>query len=139
MEHGGLFLYVDETGIYAPEMERVEMLDEEAEEGKEVYEIHRVTLEPCTFIDGVLSDNPYHPKHAAWFADDIEAVAECVGFEDGADGLRRALCSEDPQERAWAWCAVLDYHGWINGDNYPRTLTRAEAEARYAKELASGL
>lgn len=141
LEHGGLFLYVDETGIYAPEMERVEMLDDEAEEGEETYEIHRVILESCTFIDGVLSDNRFHPDHEVWFArnDGLKRIAESMDSPDGVDGLIESFCSADPLKRAHAWRDVFDYHGWMNGDEYPLTLTRAEAEERYAEEMRSKL
>lgn len=125
LEHGGLFLYTDRTGVYPPEMERVE-----PSIGKR-FEVRRVVLAPCTFVNGVLSDNPYHPDHPAWFATDLPGVASSMGCE--LDELRARFCSTEPRERASAWCDVLDYHGWENGDSYPLELTRKEAEARYVK------
>lgn len=121
MDYGGFFVYVDETGVYAPEAESLEL----NEGGK--YTAHRFTLEPCTYIDGVLSDNPYHPKSAAWFADDIEKIQACTGI----DGLVALFCSQDPIERATAWRAVAEYSGLENLDSYPLTLTKKECKKRY--------
>jgi hypothetical protein len=43
-------------------------------------------------------------------------------------------------ERALAWQAVGDYHGFDDLDSYPLTFkSRAEVEARYAEELAANL
>ena len=35
LDYGGLFVYIDETGVYPPEMERVELENEDCAEGKE--------------------------------------------------------------------------------------------------------
>jgi hypothetical protein len=43
------------------------------------------------------------------------------------------LCSESPLDRAVAYRAIGDYHGFINLDESPLTdLDRSEIEARYA-------
>lgn len=123
--HGGLFVYVDETGVYPPEMERVELLCDDT-----AWEVRRVVLEPCTYINGVLSDNSFHPDRAAWFADELESVASCMGYT--ASDLALQFCSPDPLERAQAWRAVLDYFGWDNGDSYPLELSADEVANRYA-------
>lgn len=141
LDYGGLFVYIDKTGVYAPEMERLELDDEEDE--NTTYTAYRVVLDKCTYINGVLSDNQYHPDHSAWFApsdkeiaerpqdSNLYGVASYVGMEIGE--LRRLFCSDDPCELAEAYRAVLDYHGWDNGDSYPLKLTRAEAKERYPK------
>lgn len=67
-----------------------------------------------------------------WFHKDLEAVAESCGTT--LTKLRQCFCSEDPLERAFAWCCVGDYHGFENLDSYPLHLTEAELEARYADE-----
>lgn len=144
LEHGGLFVYVDETGKYDPMMERLEMGDEDAEEGDERYTVHRVELERCTLtVDDdekegrrvILSDNPFHPLFAAWFAKHLPSVASAVGST--VEQLQAELCSEDTLERANAYRAIYDVEGWNNGDEYPLTLTREEAEKRYAEDVAS--
>jgi hypothetical protein len=145
IEYGGLFVFVDETGVYAPEMERLEMDDDsEMDEDKQRFTVHRVCLDRCTWIDGVLSENKFHPEHTAWWATPeserkerpqdstyLKNVADCCGTS--SEDLIQMFCSDDPIERAQAYRDVLDYHGWENGDSYPLTgLTRTEAEKRYA-------
>lgn len=140
LDHGGLFVYRDASGVYPPEMERCEQVTEE--DGSPL-ELRRVCLERCTYTVegvpapfespvGVLSDNRFHPGLAAWFAGDLGAVASYVGAPVAE--LRAGFCSDDPVTRAEAYRAVLDYHGWENGDSYPRVITRAEAEVRYGDE-----
>jgi hypothetical protein len=102
VDHGGYLIYVDETGAYPPEGEYVEAPDD---------------------------DNPYHPEVAAWFADDLAQVAESAGLEWMT--LRNWLCDEAVLDRARAYEAIGNYHGFENLDGYPLTLTRAEADERY--------
>lgn len=134
LEYGGLFVYVDTTGVFPAEMERVELEDEEAETDSTRYVVHRVVLERCSFIDGVLSDNEHHRALPAWFAKDLHFVAASQDYP--IDELRADFCDENPLARARAWRAVLDHHGWANGDSEPLTLTRAEAEERYREIVA---
>lgn len=143
LDHGGCFIYRDTTGIYPPVMELLEVpCDDEEDNPRATYTVYRVELEPCTYANGVLSDNPAHPEHAAWFAQPeherskrpqdttyLANVASTMGVEvlELIDGFTSA----DPLQRAHAWRAVLDYHGWENGDGYPLQLTRTECKARY--------
>ena len=120
LDHGGLWVFIDTTGVYPPEGELYE---------PETRQVRRFILEDCTYTNGILSDNKFHPDHAAWFADDLQAVASCIGT-DAAD-LINQFCSADPITRAQAWRAVGDYFGWDNLDSYPLTLTRREAARRY--------
>lgn len=130
IDHGGLFVYVDETGVYAPEMERLEPSDD----GKETWEVRRVCLDKCTFVDGVLSDNKFHPSIAAWFAKDIEYLASFLGIAE-ADFIEM-ICSNDAMKLAVTYEAIGQYHGWDNLDAYPLTFTkREEIEARYDAEF----
>lgn len=133
LDHGGLFVFEDETGIYPPEMERVDPVSDE--DGADVT-IHRVVLEPCTYIDGVLSDNKFHLEIPAWFADSIGSVATASDVEPPT--LIRHLCSDDVIARAIAYRDIFDYHGWDNGDAYPRTISYKEAQKRYRKILEEG-
>lgn len=135
VKHGGLFVYVDETGVYPPEMERCEPM----ENGN--VEIRRVPLDACTFAAGVLSDNKFHPTLVAWFAgtrsDPWEHLKAMGSTMDRTVGKYLALfTSANPLERATAWRDVGDYFGWDNLDSYPRMITAEEAESRYAGELA---
>ena len=145
LEHGGLFVFIDETGVYPPEMAKVEPpqdTDPEPPEGEEdlfdadeevKYTVHRAVLEPCTYTNGVLSDNQFHPDSPAWFADKLPAVASFIGVD--AAELIGDFTSGDPVKLARAYEAVASYHGWANLDEYPVTLTRKEVKEKYADAL----
>lgn len=130
IEYGGLFVYVDETGVYAPEVELL-ISPEDEENGK--WEVRRFILEPCSFIDGVLSDNRFHPDYEAWFAQDLKSMADCYGMD--VDEVVGMFTSDNLLERARAWEMVGEYHGWDNLNSYPLYFTREEIEARYDVEL----
>lgn len=127
LDYGGLFIYRDRTGVYAPELERVEP-DSDADDC--TYTVWRAVLENCTYVNGILSDNRFHPDYAVWFADDLDMLAR---FSDTTRAELVALfTSSDPRERARAWSIVGDYHGWENLDSYPlERMTRAELVERY--------
>lgn len=128
IDHGGHFVYVDETGVYAPEAEVLTIADET--DGAELWEIHRYILEPCTYVAGILSDNPYHPELPAWFADSLPDVVAYVGSSTPA--MIADLCGDDLTAKALAWKAIGDYHGMDNLDSYPtQWADRAQLEARY--------
>lgn len=138
LEFGGYFIYRDITGIYPEEAEKVEVsLTEEPTE----WWIYRIVLDRCTYTNGVLSDNKYHPDHPVWFAKPeppkernstcyLSNVASCYG--DSTEQLIELLCSEDPIQRALGYEAVASYHGWENFDSYPLMFTRRrEVTRRY--------
>jgi hypothetical protein len=132
IDYGGVFVYEDSTGVYDPEIEILE-----SPEDGDCWMVHRFSLEKCTFVDGVLSENRYHPEIEAWFAGDIGAVAKFVGVE-GSD-LIKNLCGDDILVRAESYKALVDYHGISNFDQYPMVFAdRAEVEARYAKRDVCG-
>lgn len=134
LEYGGLFVYTDRTGVYAAEMERIESLSEYGD--RRGWQTHRVVLERCTFIDGVLSDNPYHPAQPAWFADRLGDVARTMDTTEIA--LIGALCGDDPIALAGAYREIADYYGWENFDSYPRTYaTRSDLPRRFRRVRAS--
>ena len=141
IDYGGCFVYVDETGVYDPEMEILDSPEDDACK----WTIYRFDLPRCTWIDGILSDNKFHPDHAAWFAKPeserasrpqdstyLADVAQCCGQPE--EDLQAMLCSEDPKERALAYLQIGQYHGFENFDSYPLTMNRAEVEARYAQK-----
>jgi len=170
IDHGGKFLFSDKTGVYAPELEVLELIEGDTEdeynddgeletEGDMKWQVHRFILEPCTYgrvvngeweplteyhPDGVLSDNKFHPGHAAWFAkpesekanrpQDSTYLSNVASFV-GSDlyELIEMFLSDDLSQRALAWIAVADYHGIENLDQYPITFDdRRELEKRYA-------
>jgi hypothetical protein len=127
IEHGGYFVYEDATGVYAPEAELV--ISPDTDSGK--WEVRRFILEPCTFINGILSDNKFHPQHPAWFADSIGSISNFIGTPLAE--LIDMLCNGNIVNRAMAWRAIGEYHGFDNLDSYPLYFNRAEIEARLSK------
>ena len=141
-DHGGYFIYQDETGVYP---EEGEYLVEPEEEGG-VYTIYRFTVDKLkvvvheeTHISYLVSDQYEsgwsHPLHRydEWFHEDLHKVAEVHGLD--YKDLRDLFCSDDPLMRAEGYRAIGDYHGFLNLDAYPLTFTdREEVEARYAKK-----
>lgn len=140
LDYGGLFVYVDETGVYPPEMEKVTPNSED--DDSLGWEIRRCVLEnlktvavdDSVFIVPAKFDDTWpHPvaDYDEWFHKHLDQVAAYVGQE--VEEMRTNLCSSNPVDRAYAWQAIGDYHGWDNLDSYPVTFTdRAELETRYA-------
>lgn len=130
--YGGQFVYIDETGVYPPECEVIEPADEET--ARPYATVWRFILEPCTHIDGVLSDNKFHPTKPAWFADSLHQLAAFAGVT--FESLVECLTSSDPVQRAHAWLEIGRYHGWQNLDSYPLEIeTIEDARERYADDI----
>ncbi len=154
IEHGGYFIYEDETGVYCPEGEKlIHFSPEENDSKQDVWHVYRFSLDKCirnVMHPYTLSDNPYHPNLSAWFSpneDEIKArpqdgrglhdIAESCGIE--FDELQKMFCSWNTLIRAHAWEMVGNHHGFENLDGYPLILNRAEVEARYADEIKAKL
>ena len=142
IEHGGYFIYEDTAGVYAPEGELLVSPDDDG--GK--WEVSRFILEKCTFINGILSDNKFHPGKPAWFAkpeserktrpqDSTYLSNICNSMDIEFYELVKLFCSNNIIERAHAWRLVGEYHGFDNLDAYPIYFTRAEIQLRYQDEL----
>jgi hypothetical protein len=136
LDHGGLFIYRDETGVYPPEAEKVEPLEDDTFEIRRTpldrYKRHKGQLVPF----GYDATWPYPAgRYKPWFADDLEEIADCGGMEE--EHIIEALCSDDPIRLAAAYRAIGDYHGWDNLDSYPLMLSHDEALKRYDEELKS--
>ena len=134
LDHGGLFLYKDKTGVYEPELERCEPI----ENGK--FLIHRVSLERYKRLDKYLVSIAYNdswpnpaPQYQPWFKDRLQEIDESRDCYE--EEIIEELCSDDPKKLASAYEAIYNYLGWDNGDSYPLTITREEAEKRYQNEL----
>lgn len=127
IEHGGKFVLVDKTGVYAPEMEVVEQLVQEPD----TWRVWRFIMEPHTYVRGVLSDNKYHPELPVWYAKDIPDIARM--FDMTAEALIHALCSPEPRERAEGYYCLWSYYPAEEFDSYPLELDRAEVEERYSE------
>ena len=143
VDYGGFFVYEDTTGVYPPEAELlISPDDDDAPEGWIVY---RFILDQCTFENGILSDNKFHPELSAWFAKPeperkdrpqdttyLKNVADSIGSTEAE--LIKQLCSDNAIERAEAYRAIGEYHGFENLDSYPLTFhSRNKVEARYSE------
>lgn len=141
IDGGGYWIFEDTTGVYAPEGEHLASPD--SDDAPEGWTVHRFSLDRCTLTetepdhDGstslVLSDNPYHPLYPVWFAKDLAGVASFIGVPHAT--LRGWFCSEHIVDRAMAYQAIGDYHGFDNLDGYPlHFTTRKAVERRYAEK-----
>lgn len=123
-------------------------LNDSQDDSKLQYQIHRFILEPCTYVNGVLSDNKFHQDKHAWFAEPakekpryssqmtyLSNAARCTGIN--VYSLILMFCSADPLERANAYWTVGECYGFDQLDNYPLTLNREEAEARLNKIMGN--
>lgn len=131
----------DTTGVYDPEME----VAEEIEEGR--FEVYRFSLDRFKLVDdpdpdegtvpaklvvpfGYDSSWALHPsRYREWFIDDLASVANCVGSTE--QELIAALCSEDVRARAGVYVDIGSCHGFMNLDGYPLTLTEQELDERW--------
>lgn len=129
LDHGGVFVYEDLTGVYPPELEVVEEQWPGDEETVNSWTVYRVCCDKCYFTDGVLSDNKYHKDHPVWW----ERVLAGDEDEDNVDRLVRLVCSDDPLERAMGYLDVAQDFGWYEFDHDPlRFDDRRQLERRYA-------
>ena len=142
VEHGGLFVYEDTTGVYPPEAERLLNLDWDS---VSEWEVRRFVLENLKLVkDGdnvylvAASYNPDWsnplPSYDEWFHKDLAAVAASIGRT--LEQMREWFTSTNSKLRALAWEALGDYHGWDNLDSYPRILTsEGEVRERYKGDI----
>lgn len=113
-------LRVDTSGVYPPELDVYE-------EYADFWQKFTVLVEPCFYTDGVLSDNQFHKDSPAWFADELDMVAEFSSTTKEA--LIAALTSDNPVERSQAYEAIGNYFGFDNFDSYPVRMTEDEVNA----------
>lgn len=121
--HGGMFLFKDLTGRYAPELEILE----EPVIGEE-YKVYRVCLDKCYYTAGVLSDNKFHKNLEAWFM----GAADNMSPEEKEE-LIEQLTSNKPSQRVLGYLTLIGYYGAFEFDQYPNILTRKEAKDRYKR------
>ena len=113
-EYSGGPVFVDQTGVYPPELEYIE--SPESDEPGAEWTVYRVVL------DQEVPD---------W--GDVKAVAQSTG--QPAKEIRNGFIDDDPIQRALAYQAWAGYYGWENFDNYPLTLSILEVEKRYDTDL----
>jgi len=133
IEHGGIFLYKDETGVYPDEIEIIESI-EEVSPGKVL--IYRVCLDQYKMVEEYLVPSGYDDSwpfaacmYQSWFVEDLHSIADTVyrSYQELIDGL----CSNDGKQRAMAYQNIAAYWGWADFDDYPQEMTKKKAEKRY--------
>ncbi len=142
LSHGGFFVYVDRTGVYDPECAQLTPIDDDQGNDSGKWELRRFSLPRCTFSNGILSDNRFHPESAAWFASndtarpqDTTSLAKLASYSGLSEAQLIALfTSENVGDRAQAWLMVGNFHGFDNLDSYPQILSRKDVFNRFRKE-----
>jgi len=132
MLYGGYFVYSDKTGVYGVEAAVLEPIGDPDTPHPKQFRVYRFICDRCTFINGILSDNKFHPDKPAWFAKDLPSLAEQAG--ESIELFISRFTSENVVQRAMAWRAVGEYWGFDELDSYPITLTRKEVYNRYRRE-----
>lgn len=117
-EYDGGPVFVDRTGVYAPELEYVQAPPENIEfsDPNARWTISRVVLDP---------------EVPSW--GDINDVAQTMGADP--EELAAAFVSDDPIQRAGAYADWAGYYGWHEFDQEQRELTCAEINERYDADL----
>lgn len=122
----GVFVLVDTTGVYVPELEAFV-----PQVGGRV-SVYRIVLEDLVYTNGEL----LQAGHPVWFNDQLTAVAEYLSW--GKSELILDLCSDDPGVRGYVWHDLANYLGYHEFDQYPLDLSKAEVKKRvkpYVKSL----
>lgn len=124
--HGGGFVYIDETGVYGPEMTWFEPLDDgtwERLEGRTPCQEYRILLE--------------NDPENEWWYDDLASIASFTGRT--VEECQADAKSDNLLHRAWLYDSLCHYHGAENFDAYPLTLTEDEMYVRYTDEMDMSL
>lgn len=152
VSYGGGLVFVDTTGVYAPEMVYFEPAsDDEWKDKGDAAEltVYRFPLDPPRFKTLTETGKQTHmfarelpasergktwEWYNEWFVRDLASVAESAGQSWLA--LARALMSKNAMQRAWAYETLLQYHGAHEFDSYHITMSETEARERWSAELA---
>lgn len=120
--YGGGFVYVDETGVYAPEMTYFDPESDEEwhEHGENTpLRVHRVVLE--------------REPEKEWWWDKLPEVASTCGST--VEEFQADARSEDPLVRARVYGDLIQHFGVEEFDSYPNTTTEGEAYEQYKEEM----
>lgn len=121
IDYGGVFVY--QTGEKTGEIEVLHPYGDDRMGNAIQWTVHRFEIPQCTLINGVLSDNPFHPDLPAWFA---EKTAEISGMYELEDKLENLLCHDDIVQRAIGYQYLYEWFGLVNFDQYPQEYTDRE-------------
>ena len=147
IEHGGCFVFTDDTNVYSAEMEvwfpGEEVWDEDdpnVDDDGTKGTAYRIMLDRCEFLHFqetgeeilipfsiwekayVLKEElPYSiKKYKEWFSDRAIAL-----------NIQAYITSDDPVDRAVGYRELCEYAGYYTFDQYPLKLTEEEARERY--------
>ena len=133
IQHDGGPVFVDETGIYPPELEYVQNMPEE-----DAF-VYRFSLDPVKLspagklIPAGYNESWPHPieEYTEWFNDSIDGVCAFCGIS--REEFISAITSDNAMARAAAYESLAQYHGWESFDAYPLHFkNEEELEARYS-------
>lgn len=156
LSYGGGFVYVDETGVYPPELTYFEpATDDEWQTYRDndkqdeiPITVYRIVLDRPRFktLTEEGKRHSFRTKelpanergktwywYDEWFVKDLASVAATCGTTKFA--MLRDLFSKDACERAFAYETLIQHFGPNEFDSYPLTLTEKEAREQYAAEL----
>jgi len=123
--HGGGFVYIDETGVYGPEMTWFETLDDgtwERLQGETPVTEYRIMLDSGT---------------EEWWYEDLYKVVEYCGGQ--LKDYREYAVSSDPMVLANLYADLISYHSAYEFDQYPSTYTEDQEYERYKEEMSTSL
>lgn len=137
----------DTTGVYDPEVEYADEINDAGAEDKDgcplaTFEVFRFTpyqqkvvrhagrryLVPVRYQPSW--PHPIH-KYPVWFVSSLPDIARSHGTTEAE--LVQALCSDEVQQRVWAYQCIGGHWGYHNLDGYPLTMDEHELEARWDK------
>jgi hypothetical protein len=101
VDYGGFFVYVDRTGVYAPEVELLESPD--SDDAPEGWDVYRACIEK-------------DPTRQWWY-DRLSEVAVSHGME--LSELQRMATSADTLARAMVYQCLFSHFGAHEFDSYP--------------------
>lgn len=120
-------LFVDETGVYDPEM----MIAQESDDdGKTKFQVFRFSVDKqkevrkgntIYVVPDRYDESWPHPikVYEEWYIKDLKKVANSVG--GSVEELIEQLASDNPSTRSGAYESIGGYHGFMNFDQYPET------------------
>ena len=119
--YGGGFLYIDETGVYVPEISWFEPAPDEdwhKTEGKTPLQVYRLLLER-------------QPENEWWY----ERLADIASFTGQSVEQLQADAVGSLQAQADLYADLVRYFGAEEFDSDPLTMTEDEAYAKFDEEM----
>jgi hypothetical protein len=115
VEYGGFFVYIDRRGVYQPEVELLEAMEEYGGKGWETYR-------------AIIEKNP----EQEWWYSKLDDVARSCGQD--ADEYRATLAGDDVIAKARVYQDMIGYFGAHEFDSYPRQYEkRSELPRRFKR------